>query len=331
MAEEGRLGPPEFLAYRVLRRLKEQSDRQISRGKFLKLCCIADRYLKEKGVRIGFPRYWYKYGEIASENDFSSDHFYKSAQAVGYEGRRYRPNEEIESEWEDQAQFTAETDRGVVEPAQGIQNDDFDVDGQTRHQINESVRWVVHKFGEDDVGKIKRHQYKNYSPKEFIRTYSDLRWHLEETDLERQARLHDNQPKGQTGKEFVEMYLDSMVMEYPDVFDDMYRLYLRWDDTTRLMLKHRSSFSEINAFLDSFIDTLSKAEIRFFTAENISGERFEDWQESAEERKEKFEMELQKKREELLLKEDKFESFESVSEPFEETVLDDLNDLRQTR
>jgi len=86
-------GPPEFLGWHLLVSLKNRSGDQISRSKFLKLCCIADRYLLEElDHDIGFPRYWYMYGELANQHEFSG-RFYNAPSAIGYEGQQYLPKQ----------------------------------------------------------------------------------------------------------------------------------------------------------------------------------------------------------------------------------------------
>ena len=55
---DGSLGRAEFLCYRLLVRLEDSRSGAISRSKFNKLSCIADRYLQsELDHDIGFPRY----------------------------------------------------------------------------------------------------------------------------------------------------------------------------------------------------------------------------------------------------------------------------------
>ena len=240
-------GEPEFLGWLLLVRLKEQSDDQISRSKFLKLCCISDRRLaKTHQYDVGLPRYWYMYGELANEHEFS-ERFYNAPLAIGWDGQQYIPKE--------------------------LRIDAFNVSEDGLELIPEAVQWTVHEFGRKDVEEIKQHQYKEHAENEFIRKYSELRWLLSTIDLGRQKRLPNYGSSGESNEEYLRRQLDEMIVAYPDSgdrYEDMKTLYLRWDDTIRLMVDQSVEYSQIAEFLDSFIRTLSKAVLRFIYNQNIT-------------------------------------------------------------
>jgi hypothetical protein len=82
MDQAEQFGEPEYLGWSLLVHLKDQSNDQISRSKFLKLCCITDRYLLEKhDYDVGLPRYWYMYGELANQHEFSG-RFFNASKAI---------------------------------------------------------------------------------------------------------------------------------------------------------------------------------------------------------------------------------------------------------
>lgn len=319
-------GAPEFLGYRLLVRLKEDSDAQITRAKFLKLTCLADEYLqREFDVDIGFPRYWYKYGEIASEHDLNGT-FYKSGQAYGFPARQYAPANDVKNVgWEDQLRI-GESEQLYL-PLEEVEEDDFDVDEKTRMKVNEAVRWVTHKFGTSPVKEIRRHQYQSHSPLEFIRAYSELRWQLENIEPTQTALLNSGQ--SQSRKEIVENLLDEMVITYPKEFGEMRTLFLRWEDTARLLLNDGADYNQLKQFLESFIEALSKVELRFYHNQNIPESRLENWKEETDDIVEDFEIELDEERQGLLLEQPSsaVAEFEKVTEPYDETVLDDLEDI----
>lgn len=319
-------GEPEFLCYRLLVRLKEESDAQITRGKFLKLPCLADEYLqREHNLDIGFPRYWYKYGEITSENDLNDD-FYKSGQAVGFSARQYVPSDDIKNiGWEDQQRFGEDND--LYLPFDEIEEDDFNVDEDNRRLINDAVRWVTHKFGTSPVREIRRYQYQTHAPREFIRAYSELRWQLE--NIEPTQTGLPGQEKVRSRKDIIEDLLDEMVITYPDEFTEMETLFLRWEDTARLLLNNGTDYNQLEKFFESFVESLSKVELRFHFNQNISEERLERWNEEAAQVREEFEVELDEERQGLLLEQpdNAVSEFDKVSEPFDEAVLADLEEI----
>ncbi len=118
-----------------------------------------------------------------------------------------------------------------------------------------------------------------------------------------------------------------MVESYPvQEYEEMYDLFLRWEDTVRMMLDSSPDYGEIEEFLDQFIETLSKVVLRFEHSQGISEERREKWQSQAETQKADFERLLRERRKSILQQEGNraFPNLQSVSESFSQTVRDDL-------
>ena len=302
--EEPEFGEPEFLGWLLLKLLKEQSDDQISRSKFLKLCCIADRRLLETHeYDVGLPRYWYMYGELANEHEFS-ERFYNAPLAIGWDGQQYIPKD--------------------------LHVDAFDVSEDGLKLIPQAVQWTVREFGRKNVEEIKQHQYEEYAENEFIRQYSELRWLLSTIDLGRQERLQNYGSGGESNEEYLKRQLDEMMSAYPEDeerYDDMKRLYLRWDDTVRLMVDQSVEYSRIAEFLDDFIRTLSKVVLRFAYNQNISDERLADWEEDAAEEKSKFATQLKEARTEHLRSRSRSTELDRVSDAYSQTVEDQIEQL----
>ncbi len=302
--EEPEFGEPEFLGWLLLKLLKEQSDDQISRSKFLKLCCIADRRLLEvHEYDVELPRYWYMYGELANEHEFSG-RFYNAPLAIGWDGQQYIPKD--------------------------LHADAFDVSEDGLELIPQAVRWTVREFGRKNVEEIKQHQYEEHAENEFIRKYSELRWLLSTIDLGRQERLQNYGSGGESNEEYLKRQLDEMMAAYPDDeerYDDMKRLYLRWDDTVRLMVDQSIEYSRIAEFLDDFIRMLSKVVLRFAYEQNISDERLADWEEDAAEEKVKFANQLKEVRAEHLRSRSRSTELDRVSDAYSQTIEEQIEKL----
>jgi len=297
-------GEPEFLGWLLLKQLKDQSDDQISRSKFLKLCCIADRRLADTHeYDVELPRYWYMYGELANEHEFS-DRFYNAPLAIGWEGQQYIPKE--------------------------LPVDAFDVSEEGLELIPQAVRWTVNEFGRKNVEEIKRHQYEEHAENEFIRTYSELRWLLNTIDLGRQERLPNYGSGGESNEEYLKRQLDEMMAAYPDDeerYDAMKRLYFRWDDTVRLMVDQAVEYSRIAEFLDDFIRTLSKVVLRFAYNQNISDQRLADWEEDAAEEKSEFATHLKEVRSKHLRNRSRSTELDRVSDAYSQTIEEQIEQL----
>lgn len=304
--EELEFGEPEFLGWLLLKELKEQSDDQISRSKFLKLCCIADRRLVDTHeYEVGLPRYWYMYGELANEHEFTG-RFYNAPLAIGWDGQQYIPKE--------------------------LHSDLFDVSEEGLESIPKAVNWTVREFGRKNVEEIKQHQYEEYAANDFIRKYSELRWLLRTVDLGRQERLGNFGSGGESNEEYFKRQLDGMMSAYPDEerYEDMKRLYLRWDDTVRLMVEQSVEYSRIAEFLDDFIEVLSKSVLRFVDSQHISEERLSNWEEDAAEEKADFTSHLTEVRSDLLRSRSRSTELDRVSDTYSQTIEEQIEQrLRQ--
>ena len=302
-SENPEFGEPEFLGWTLLQQLKEQSDDQISRSKFLKLCCITDRRLQtEHDFDVGLPRYWYMYGELANQHEFSA-RFYNAPRAIGWEGQQYLPKE--------------------------LPVDAFDVSADDAELISRVVSTVVREFGRENVETIKRHQYEEHAETQFIREYCELRWLLNTIDLGSQVRL-PNYTDGESNEAYVRGKLDAMIESYPreeERYDDVEALYLRWDDTVRLMLDQSLEYSRVAEFLDDFITALSKAVLRFTYNQHISAERLDDWELDAAEEKSAFASRLRETRRELLDDRPRSGELDGVSEAYSQTVEEQIERL----
>lgn len=302
--EEPEFGESEFLGWLLLRQLKEQSDDQISRSKFLKLCCIADRRLIEThDYEVGLPRYWYMYGELTNEHEFSG-RFYNAPQAIGWDGQQYIPKP--------------------------MHVEEFEVSEKGLELIPKAVRWTVGEFGRENVEVIKKHQYEQHAANEFIQAYSELRWLLSTIDLGEQRRLPNYGARGESNEEYLKRQLDEMMMAYPEDeerYGEMKTLYFRWDDTVRLMVGQSVEYSRIAEFLDEFITTLSKGVLRFAHNQSISEERLMDWEVDAAEEETEFTTRLREVRTNLLRNRSRSTELDSVSDAYTQTVEEQIEQL----
>jgi hypothetical protein len=270
-------GASEYLCYRLLVELENSRSYPVSGSKFHKLSCITERHLSsELGHDVGFPRYWYVYGEVVDEQSLDGD-FYIAPSANHWSGRRYLPVEDV-NDW------------------------DFEVPGDQKEAIEEAVDWAVDAFERSNAEAVKKYQYRHHVPNEFVRTYSDLRTQLKEVDLNEQSTLGDFGATSSSTRGFVVESLETMVETYPrDDYPEAYELFLEWYDTVELLLEAEDpDYAVIEEFLDSFITMLSKVELRFHHRQHIPDERIKVWEDERLEVKEQFASKLTEKRRELL-------------------------------
>lgn len=297
------LGAAEYLGHQLLLHHQEQRG-LVPKTVFHKLWCISDRHLQDNyEVNIGLPRYWYKYGEMADEQSVN-DEFY-AAPSAPWGGQAYKPVWELEAS-------------------------DFDVTKEVRDLIDSTVKWTLNRFKKRHTQYLESYQYQAYSPNNFIRAYSELREHLQYTDLESQEVLtaHTFRPEFEvdSNEELIEAYLDELVITYPENdkdFASFQTLFLRWDDTARLLLKQENPYSRLDAFLDRFVEALSKVVLQSKYNSNIPEQQLKHWQERNDTIPE-FEEYLDNYRDELLENRKMSGVLESVAETYDETVISDL-------
>lgn len=298
------LGAAEYLGHQLLTYHQEQRG-LIPKTVFHKLWCISDHHLIDNyGIEIGLPRYWYKYGEMADEQSINDD-FYVAPSAP-WGGQAYKPI------WE-------------LEPA------DFDITEEERELIDNTVKWTLNRFKRRNTRYLEAYQYLTDSPNNFVRAYSELREHLQHMDLESQEVLthHTFRPEFdvESNEELVEAYLDELVITYPandDDFAKLHTLFLRWDDTARLLLGRPNSYKDLDHFLDEFVEALSKAVLKQKYNTHVSEEQISEWEDEVDEEVSDFETYLDSYREELLADYGMSGMLESVAETYDDTVISDI-------
>lgn len=302
------LGPAEYLGHQLLEAHQEQRG-LVPKTVFHKLWSISDRHLSSNyGLDVGVPRYWYKYGEMVDEQSVDGDFF--GAPTAPWGGQAYKPDWDLDAS-------------------------DFDLTDEEHELIDSTVKWTQSRFKRRNARYLEGIQYQVYAPNDFIRAYSELREHLQYTDLESQEVLtqHTFRPEldVDSNEELVEAFLDEMVITYPENDDDFARLhtlFLRWDDTARLLLEREESFEELDDFLDRFVEALSKAVLQRKYNSNVDERRLASWERDSDDAIEEFESDLDARRAELLDDREMSGVLESVSETYDETVLTDLEEQR---
>lgn len=300
----GNLGAVEYLGHQLLMHHQEQRG-LVPATVFHKLWSISASHLQDNyETDIGLPRYWYKYGEMVDEQ-FVDDDFYGMSSAP-WGGRAYKPVWELNAE-------------------------DFEISSEERELIDSTVKWTLNRFKRRNSRYLESYQYQTYSPNSFIRAYSELREHLQYMDLDSQEVLTQHEFKVDNNEELITAYLDELVITYPENDEDFasfQTLFLRWDDTARLLLERESPYEELDTFLDTFVETLSQAVLQLKYNEHVPDEQLSRWESEADEAVSDFESYLDNYRVELLKDREMSGVLESLAETYDETVLSDLEQER---
>lgn len=297
------LGPPEYLVYRILWELRENTGGETGRTKFHKLCILADRKLKEEyGREIGLPQYWYKYGKTLAESEIN--------EAVA---------------------FTPHSNhrRGYsYYPAEQVSESDFDhLDEDLKDDIFQASIEVVDEHGEKDYQELEKYQYENFPPHDFVTGYGNFRWYLSSLSLDRDQQTFENfiDP---SAKSRIEELLDEMLISFDeDEFGEIHDLYLDWDDTMRLLNEEGASVRELLDFTETFIEAIAKAVLRFKERSHISEARLEEWEEEKEKVLNDLGKKIQRRRKSALSGRSLSGELHNVSDAYNETISDELEDI----
>jgi hypothetical protein len=297
------LGPPEYLVYRVLWELRENTGGETGRTKFHKLCILADKKLNEEYNRnIGLPQYWYKYGKTLAE-----------------------------SEIDDTVTFspTSNHRRGYAYyPADQVSESDFDhLDEDLKDDIFQVAIEVVDEHGDKDYQELEKYQYENFPPHEFVTAYADLRWYLStiSSDKNQKTIEYFTDP---SEKSTIEELLDEMLVSFDeDEFEEIYDLYLDWDDTVRLLNEEGASARELLDFTETFIEAIAKAVLRFKNQSHISDQRLDEWKEEKEKVLNDLEKKIQRRRKSTLSGRSSSGGLRDISDAYNETISDELEDI----
>ncbi|MFB6163139.1 MAG: hypothetical protein ABEJ86_06870 [Halococcoides sp.] len=304
----GDLGAVEYLGHQLLMGHQEQRG-LVPKTVFHKLWCISARHLEDNHeTEIGLPRYWNKYGEMVDEQSVN-DEFY-SAPSAPWGGQAYKPDWQLDS-------------------------DDFDISTEERKLVDRTVKWTLNRFKRRKSRYLEAYQYQTYSPNDFIRAYSELREHLQYMDLDSQQVLTQltfrPEFEAESNDELLTSYLDELVITYPEndeAFSAFQPLFLRWDDTARLLLERDRPYDELETILDEFVDALSKAVLQVKYNDSVPDERLSRWRENAEDARASFERYLDEFRTDLLVSREQSGVLDSVSETYDDTVRSDFESDR---
>lgn len=298
------LGPPEYLAYRVLHERKSQHGGETGRTQFHKLCCLTDKHLKEDFDReIGFPKHWYKYGRMAHEGLISSEVTF-TPQANYKSGQAYYP-------------------------ADRVNESDFDhLSEDLRDDIFSAAQDIVQKHGDKTAEELEEFQYKNDAPNDFVKAYGDLRLRIAARIVDDEEQASFDSFRDDREKTLMEDLLDDMLVNFPeDDYEGIYDEYLLWDDTFRLLHEQDASARVLHEFLETFIEQLSKTYLRFEDNSNIPEEEIEKWEEEREEEIEKLEKEIRKRRDAAMEGRVPTNELDSVAEAYNETIAEEIEKL----
>jgi hypothetical protein len=255
--------------------------------------------LEELNHDVGFPRHWYKYGEVGEPHSINRE-FLNAPRARFWEGQELLSDREIP----------------ITE---------FDISEEDQQLIWEATSKVVSKFGKLPTKELKKHQYNNDAPEPFIEAYSRLRAQFEAVDLDQQKLLPDY---SQGSSSTVENLLDEMLITYPrERYDDIYELYLSWDDTMRLMCETGGTAPEMKSFLEFFVGKISEITLRFEHNRNIPEDRLDSWREEREEKIRELDEGIEETREALLEGYEPPDILESVSDSFDQSMVEELDEL----
>jgi len=262
-----------YLIHQLLVQLEdEQPDwRSITSTQFSKLPCIADRYLLDRLDRdIGFPRYWYKYGEVGNREPLDSSLFIRE-EAEDYGGLEFRP---------------ARTE--VT----------FDISEDTQANIDEAVDFVIENLANINADELKKFQYQHFAPNDFIREFENLRKELYQVSSK--ANNKSNGEFTEQDQNSLSDQLDALVKSYPaEEYDRMKEDFQDWKEIMEVLIDRRE-IGRAEALLEEFWSVFSKVHLRMEHNNNPISYQLDSWKYENEREIKDFEKSIESLRQELL-------------------------------
>lgn len=227
----------EYAIDSLLKTFNQERKPVMKKAHFFKLMNLLDTRLKNQGVDIGLPGYWYKYGFYIEINHLNS--------VLPREFNKFYMKDDI-----------------FIVPALNPRIK-YDILDEIKKKIDLTVHSLWRQFGlKSGYGDaVKKKSYEINTPYKFNSIFQEYIGIVNRTEQGFSSK-----------KEILEPILDNLLSEFPEKeFPEFYDTYLEWDDTTRLCLDYLSGKKQdelIKELTDLFWDTFSKG-VRIRHNQNI--------------------------------------------------------------
>lgn len=217
----------EYAIDSLLKAFNPERKKVMQKSHFFKLMNLLDTRLREQGVDIGLPGYWYQYG------------FYVEIRFLDMIlPRKFGETYIID-------------DTHVVPPLYPRKK--YEILEAIKQKIDSTIYWLWKKYGfKSHYGaKAKKESYEINAPYKFNTIFQEF------------IEIANRKETGFVSKkESLEPVLDRLLAEFPEkALPELYSTYLEWDDTTRLTLDHVTGNKQdelINSLMKLFWETYSK-------------------------------------------------------------------------
>ena len=171
----------------------------------------------------------------------------------------------------------------------------------------------------------------NFASDDFVEAYEELKHYLEAvSDGEGREMLESDLPPDQ--KTQFEALLDEMLVEFNDeANEEIYNLYLDWDDTLRLMFEQGRSPGKLLNFFETFVESVSKIALGSQENSDIFADQLGELGADKTEVKEELRKRITRKRIVALEEREYQNSLDAVSDAYNETISDELENLQNDR
>lgn len=227
----------EYAIDSLLKTFNPQRKPVMPQSTFYKLMNLLDTRLRNQGVDIELPGYWYRYGFYIDINFLDIVLPRKFSEAYMLD------------------------DTHVVPPMHPRKK--YEIAELIRRKIDSTIHWLWEQYGyKPNYGaKAKKHSYAISAPYEFNTTFQEY------------IKIVNRKEAGFVPrKEELEPILDKLLSEFPEKeFSELYSTYLVWDDTTRVILDYVPESKQdalIKNLMDLFWETYSKG-VRIRHNQNI--------------------------------------------------------------
>ena len=245
---------------------------------FNKMIYLLYLRLKNRGINIELPYFWYRYGSLVDERSFEF--------MVGNPLSRY---------------YTHDGSTRAMTRVPHI-----DIDNSIRSIIDEEIHALVRKY-QNENGRfipsflqIVLDDAYATAPYEFQRTFNrGLYKFVEQFKTPKRKQIPVSLKLDDPDISSIQEYLSILTEEFPEDFSEIFDLFLKWEDTMQLALKYNHTLALVllKNYWEFFVNLL-----RIKQHENIPQSEVDEWIKKFHEQDIKvFEKELNINRNELLI------------------------------
>lgn len=344
-----RFGEAEYLCYQVIKQVRKQYGKQWDLPKimFHNLCYSVDMELRDEDIDIELPVHWDRHGGVVVDDAISSGiHEFVERNLKGNRGDNVvsyqnidEDNFEIDGERaaqiKNKVKNTVKESRGHhdISILQDYQYEEYAPNDFVR--ILDEYRDILEELNEPvttadmcDVAKPFEDFDPLMSQDSAPSPSEDTADSIKTTDLApspsedtaNSIKTTELVSPSEDTKAEIRDYLDQLIVEYPgDQYSQMEDQFLEWENLSLQMVQN-DLYSHLYEFMNSFLKTFSRVELRIKHNRNVPVQTQSQWKQRIPQEMEAFQDDIEAYRSVVLENREQTEVLDMVADSYSDTV-----------